>query len=129
ADFALPVGVAFQLRDDLIGVFAPPERTGKPFASDIRAGKRTALVIECFKRVDDREARFMRRVLGNSQATERELARFVHLLEESGAHRSVQARIRTLHRRGLNHLAKAKLRTPGKLLLESAARALIDRDS
>jgi geranylgeranyl diphosphate synthase type I len=127
--FAVPVGVAFQLRDDIIGVFAPPERTGKPFASDIRAGKRTALVIECLKRVDSRDARFMRRVLGNPEASERDLVRFVRLLEDSGALGHIEARIRMLYRRGLAQLAKSPLRAGGKLLLESAAEALIRRDA
>jgi geranylgeranyl diphosphate synthase, type I len=129
ADFALPIGVAFQLRDDLIGVFAPTAQTGKPFASDVRAGKRTALVLECLRRVSAADVRFMRRVLGNPNARQKDLARFVHLLDSSGAKALVEARIRTLHRRGLAKLSKAKLRAEGKALLASAATALIVRDA
>lgn len=42
--FGLPLGEAFQLRDDLLGVFGNPQQTGKPAGDDLREGKRTALV-------------------------------------------------------------------------------------
>lgn len=43
-EFGLPVGVAFQLRDDILGVFGDAEVTGKPSGDDLREGKRTVLV-------------------------------------------------------------------------------------
>ncbi|GHE12952.1 polyprenyl synthetase family protein [Streptomyces alanosinicus] len=42
--YALPVGEAFQLRDDLLGTYGDPEITGKPALDDIRQGKHTALL-------------------------------------------------------------------------------------
>ncbi|MER7975494.1 polyprenyl synthetase family protein, partial [Streptomyces sp. NPDC096080] len=42
--FGLPLGIAYQLRDDLLGVFGDPEVTGKPSGDDLREGKRTMLV-------------------------------------------------------------------------------------
>src|SRR5262249_22758792 len=46
AKYAKPVGVAFQLRDDLLGTFGDQGTTGKSNGADIRRGKRTALVVE-----------------------------------------------------------------------------------
>lgn len=43
-DFGLPLGVAYQLRDDLLGVFGDPDVTGKPAGDDLREGKRTVLI-------------------------------------------------------------------------------------
>ncbi|MCL3836739.1 polyprenyl synthetase family protein [Aeromicrobium duanguangcaii] len=43
-DVALPLGEAFQLRDDVLGVFGDPADTGKPAGDDLREGKRTVLV-------------------------------------------------------------------------------------
>ena len=42
--FGLPLGVAYQLRDDLLGVFGDPDVTGKPAGDDLREGKRTVLI-------------------------------------------------------------------------------------
>lgn len=129
AQFALPIGVAFQLRDDSIGVFGSPEATGKPFASDIRAGKRTAIVLESLRLATPAEGRFLRRILGNPMATDKDLKRFVRLLESTGAKKRVENRIATLYRRGMKQLAGAKLRSEGKLLLASAAAALVNRNA
>jgi geranylgeranyl diphosphate synthase type I len=48
--FGLPLGEAFQLRDDLLGVFGDPEQTGKPAGDDLREGKRTVLVASALER-------------------------------------------------------------------------------
>ena len=44
SEFALPLGQAFQMRDDVLGVFGDPAQTGKPAGDDLREGKRTVLV-------------------------------------------------------------------------------------
>lgn len=49
------LGVAFQLRDDLLGVFGDPERTGKPSGDDLMAGKRTALLAVGLARTDEHD--------------------------------------------------------------------------
>jgi len=48
--YGLPLGEAFQLRDDVIGVFGDPEKTGKPAGDDLREGKRTVLVATTLSR-------------------------------------------------------------------------------
>ncbi|MEI2726712.1 MAG: polyprenyl synthetase family protein [Verrucomicrobiota bacterium] len=48
--YGLPLGEAFQLRDDVLGVFGDPAETGKPAGDDLREGKRTVLVAEAFER-------------------------------------------------------------------------------
>ncbi|NED65133.1 polyprenyl synthetase family protein, partial [Streptomyces sp. SID10244] len=49
------LGVAFQLRDDLLGVFGDPDRTGKPSGDDLVAGKRTALLAVGLARAGERD--------------------------------------------------------------------------
>jgi geranylgeranyl diphosphate synthase type I len=44
SEYGLPLGEAFQFRDDLLGVFGDPSVTGKPAGDDLREGKRTALI-------------------------------------------------------------------------------------
>lgn len=52
SQYGLPLGEAFQLRDDVIGVFGDPEKTGKPAGDDLREGKRTVLVATTLSRAN-----------------------------------------------------------------------------
>lgn len=83
--FALPVGEAFQLRDDVLGVFGNPETTGKPAGDDIREGKRTALVALCAKGGSAEDIEWLDSTLGRSDLTEDEIQRARTLMEISGA--------------------------------------------
>jgi len=127
--YALPLGVAFQLRDDMLGVFSPELSTGKPFASDLRQGKRTVLLLEGLRRARRADRALLDRVLGNPKASRRDLERAVTFLSDSGARAAVNEQIGTLAQKALLALAKSRLRVPGKQLLASAVVALTDRGS
>ncbi len=59
--FALPLGEAFQLRDDVLGVFGDPVTTGKPAGDDLREGKRTVLVAFALDQAAPEESAIPRR--------------------------------------------------------------------
>jgi geranylgeranyl diphosphate synthase, type I len=65
--FGTDIGIAFQLRDDLLGVFGDPVVTGKPSGGDLREGKRTVLFAVALRYADERDpgaARFLRAKIG-----------------------------------------------------------------
>jgi geranylgeranyl diphosphate synthase type I len=63
--YGLPLGEAFQLRDDVLGVFGDPSQTGKPAGDDLREGKRTVLVAKALERATPAQAGLVRRLLGD----------------------------------------------------------------
>ncbi|HET7311837.1 MAG TPA: polyprenyl synthetase family protein [Mycobacteriales bacterium] len=65
SDYGLPLGEAFQLRDDVLGVFGDPEVTGKPAGDDLREGKRTALVALALDGANDAQTQQLRSRLGD----------------------------------------------------------------
>ena len=65
--YGLPLGTAFQLRDDLLGVFGDPAQTGKPAGDDLREGKRTVLVATALAKAGPAEAAVLNRRLGDPQ--------------------------------------------------------------
>ncbi len=69
-DVALPLGEAFQLRDDVLGVFGDPEQTGKPAGDDLREGKRTVLVARAAELTDDAGRDLLRTSLGTSDGVD-----------------------------------------------------------
>ncbi|MEU9126426.1 polyprenyl synthetase family protein [Streptomyces sp. NPDC048506] len=87
---ALPLGEAFQLRDDLLGVFGDPQITGKSRLEDLRAGKHTALVALAMRDAAPRHAAALQRLVGNPHLTEPEAAQVRDILTVSGARRQVE---------------------------------------
>jgi geranylgeranyl diphosphate synthase type I len=65
--YGLPLGEAFQLRDDMLGVYGDPEVTGKPAGDDLREGKRTVLIAFAFDAANESQAEQLRARLGDPQ--------------------------------------------------------------
>jgi geranylgeranyl diphosphate synthase type I len=125
--FAEPVGIAFQLNDDLLSVFGDPQKTGKPFASDIREGKRTELVNVALRQAGTSDRRALERALGNRKSSERSLRQAVRALERTGARAVVEKRIETLRSEAIDALRSRAFQANGRALLTSAAHALSAR--
>lgn len=91
--YAEPIGVAFQLRDDLIGVFGTEQEAGRPPASDLRSAKNTAVMREAFPRLSVADRARVDAVWGKPDARPDEVADAVRAIEQSGARRAVEARL------------------------------------
>ena len=83
--FALPLGEAFQLRDDVLGVFGDPARTGKPAGDDLREGKRTVLVGLTIDNAGGADRSFVDSNLGRQDLSDDEIARLCAVMVDSGA--------------------------------------------
>jgi geranylgeranyl diphosphate synthase, type I len=126
--FADPAGIAFQVRDDILGVFGAPEKTGKPAGNDLRAGKRTALIEETEARLNEREREPLSAVLGKSDASETALRAAMELIDRCGARAAVEARIERLDREAQAALQAGALTELGRARLEQLARLFAQRD-
>ncbi|MEW1913962.1 polyprenyl synthetase family protein [Kitasatospora sp. NPDC085895] len=93
--FALPLGDAFQLRDDLLGVFGDPREMGKSVLDDLRAGKATVLMALAVQRASRSELRSLRARFGRRNLTERDAEVVRSILERSGARQAVEEMIQT----------------------------------
>lgn len=127
--FGAPVGVAFQLRDDLLGTFGDRAAVGKPVGADLRAGKRTALIAEAYAILPSHEREPLERVLGKASATDEEIHAATALLERSGARRRVEARLAGLEREAREALQDESLAEAGRSLLTGLLDVLLKRDA
>ena len=125
--WAHPVGVAFQLRDDLLGAFGDENQTGKPIGTDLRTAKRTVLLATALKRARGRDHRILRGVVGKELASESRVRQAIEVLERCGARRVVEARIDELVAEAQQALDTGRLSLDGKALLEGAAHVLTAR--
>ncbi|MFF4398424.1 polyprenyl synthetase family protein [Streptomyces sp. NPDC001480] len=120
-------GIAFQLRDDLHGVFGAPHATGKPSGDDIRQGKPTYLVAVARARAGasgDTEALVvLDGCVGADRLTESRLAEVQRVLERTGARQVVERRAERLGGGSVRRLADAALREPAAERLRELLRA------
>lgn len=79
-----PWGLAFQMRDDDLGIFGDPETTGKPAGTDLVEGKRTALLALTWERANETERRALLEVLGNSAATSEQVSTATNIVGSLG---------------------------------------------
>jgi geranylgeranyl diphosphate synthase, type I len=125
--FGLPLGEAFQLRDDLLGVFGDAEVTGKPVGDDLREGKLTPLVAAAAARAAGPAAALLER-LGSPDLTDAEIAGLQGVLVETGACDDVERAIDRLVDEALKALAAAPLSTDARVALEELGTFVAWRD-
>jgi geranylgeranyl diphosphate synthase type I len=116
--YGLPLGEAFQLRDDILGVFGSPEVTGKPAGDDLREGKETYLVLQARRRAGPAGRGLLEGALGNAKLAEDEVAEVRRLISDCGALDATEARIGEL-------LAEAKAALAAAGGIDAAAGAVL----
>ena len=85
SDYGLALGEAFQLRDDLLGVFGDPEATGKPAGDDLREGKRTVLVAHALDAASDSQREIVESLLGRDDLELEGVEAIRRVLVDTGA--------------------------------------------
>jgi len=129
ARIGLPLGEAFQLRDDLLGVFGDPGTTGKPAGDDLREGKRTVLVARALRDAVPADRALLVAALGHRDLSGTQVDELRDVLRRAGADAGVETLIRELADPALAELAAAPLTDPGRSMLVALARAAVDRHS
>ncbi len=123
--FGADIGVAFQLRDDLLGVFGDPAVTGKPAGDDLREGKRTLLLALAVERAAQRRtpaaAAAIEQAVGDPDLSDETLDRVRALLDELGAVQAVEHRIAALTGSALDALSAATVTEPAASRLAELA--------
>ncbi|WP_203569206.1 polyprenyl synthetase family protein [Aestuariimicrobium ganziense] len=125
--FGSPLGRAFQLRDDLLGVFGDSQVTGKPAGDDLREGKRTTLIAHALAEAEPADARHLDSLLGSSDLDEEQVDQGRRVIESSGARAQVEADIQTGWQQALDALAGADLTESGRTALVALAEATVQR--
>ena len=126
-DYGLPLGQAFQLRDDLLGVFGDPSETGKPAGDDLREGKRTALVAMALDRATPDQAAVVRRHLGDPRLDDAGVAQLREVIDSTGARAEVETLIARLTEEALAALGQADVDDDARVVLAALAAAATTR--
>ncbi|GIG90082.1 geranylgeranyl pyrophosphate synthase [Plantactinospora endophytica] len=119
--YGLPLGEAFQLRDDVLGVFGDPGQTGKPAGDDLREGKRTYLVAAAFEATDPAGRDLLTRRLGDPGLDQAGIDAVREVITGSGALDRTERRIATLTDTALSALVNVDLEPEAREVLVDLA--------
>jgi len=125
----LPLGEAFQLRDDELGVFGDPATTGKPAGDDLREGKRTALLAMTLRRADEADRALVRERVGAPDLGEDEVVHLQGIMRATGAVEAHERMIDERYSAGMAALDAATLPAGADFLVRELAAALIRRSA
>jgi geranylgeranyl diphosphate synthase type I len=125
--FGLPLGTAFQLRDDLLGVFGDPASTGKPAGDDLREGKRTVLVAKVSELADAGEREEFDALFGDPGLTPADISRLRAIITGCGAVSAVETMIDENVARARSVLALGSFAEPAASVLGDLVDAATSR--
>lgn len=127
--FSRPLGIAFQLQDDLLGVFGDPELTGKPAGDDLREGKRTELIAHALDHLDESGASRLTGALGDTQLSDTDVVEIQDLLEASGARTALSGEVRDLGEQALTALDALDVADPVRQGLRRLTERILQRST
>ncbi|RBY88907.1 polyprenyl synthetase family protein [Blastococcus sp. TBT05-19] len=123
----LPLGEAFQLRDDVLGVFGDPAVTGKSADDDLREGKQTLLIALAEEAADDAGRRLLDELLGDPDASTADFDALRGLLVSTGARDRVEERIARRTAEAREAIAEAPIADDARAALDALAVAATTR--
>ncbi len=127
--FGDPLGRAFQVRDDLLGLFGRPEETGKSVQSDLAEGKHTLVIVEALERLEGMDRDRLSAMLGDHDLGADDAAVARELIERSGARRAAEAYVVASVEESLAALDTLSVDDGVAKALRDMATRLTDRDT
>jgi len=121
------IGEAFQLRDDVLGLVGDPDTTGKPVGDDIRARKATSVLVLARVGADHAVRRELTQLDALPEPGEQDIARYLRMVEETGAVRRAEILIEHRVRQGLATLSLVDMPPPARAALTHLAHLCTDR--
>ena len=125
--YGLTLGEAFQLRDDVLGVFGNPEQTGKPAGDDLREGKRTLLIALATKRANTQQADILRTHLGDPHLEAAGIEALREVIRDTDALAETEQRIEARLSDAIQAIADAPIDAEARSVLIALAHAAATR--
>jgi geranylgeranyl diphosphate synthase, type I len=128
SDYAVPIGIAFQIQDDILGAFGNEKKLGKPVCSDLREGKQTLLVVKAMEKGSGDQKKIIKKLLGKKDATSAEIEIFRRIVRETGSLEYSRELAKNLVQKGKRTLDKAEIKRETKEFLAGIADYIVNRE-
>lgn len=127
--YAMPLGKAFQIRDDILGLFGDEKKTGKPIGSDIAEGKQTLLVIKALELGSKEQKKNLEKILGKKDIGAGEIEQFRKIIKSCGSLEYCQDLAEKFISESLQALSEIVMKSEdARKFLEGIAQYMISRE-
>ena len=123
--FGMNVGRAFQIKDDLIGMFADEKKIGKSTLTDLQEAKKTLLIWHAYTHGNKKEKSLIRGVFAKDKVTKADLYNIRKIVKDTGAERFAHAEISRYIKKAQVALSKSALRSNFKIFLRKYSQKLM----
>jgi geranylgeranyl diphosphate synthase, type I len=106
--YGVEIGLAFQIQDDILGIFGDPQKTGKPSAGDLREAKKTHLLLHAFQNSNSEDKAYLERYIG-TKLTVPQIAKIQIIIQKSGALKAARLKARHHALKGVAAIPKKNL--------------------
>lgn len=129
SDYAINAGIAFQIQDDILGMFGDEEKLGKPNISDLREGKQTLLILKALEQATPEQSRIIKSALGNKRVTQELAGQVRQIIIATGSlEYSKQLAIDYVRKAKAALARRPKWQNSGREFLDSIADYMIERE-
>lgn len=126
--YSIPLGSAFQIRDDILGVFGQEKKLGKPIGSDIIEGKQTILVVKAIEKGTNKQKQILKETLGKNNCTLQDIENFKKVIIDTGSLEYAQVLSEKLVKQSLIALKSMKMKNDESMeFLRGIAEFIIKR--
>ncbi len=126
SNYGKKIGIAFQLIDDLIGIYGDSKITGKAVGNDIREGKKTFPILLAIQNLDYKDKVDLKEIFGKKNATDKSIKEIVNRIALIGVDKDVRSIAQTFIEDAFKILHKYDMSEP-LLSLENSARYIVER--
>ena len=126
--FAVPAGIAFQIQDDIFGIFGDERKIGKPVGSDIKEGKKTLLFAKAMENSDVAQKQELNKALGNKNISSEDINNIKDIIIKTGSLEFSKNKAKELIEDANKYLEDLEISAENKKFLNDFADFVIRRD-
>jgi len=129
--YAIPGGVAFQLQDDILGLYGDPIKTGKPAHSDLRQGKMTLLIIKALELGSKTQQKRLKEIWGKRNLTEAEANEARKIVRDTGSleySHKVSVKWAKKAQKAISEMKRRRWNNEAIYYLDGIAQYMVERD-
>ncbi len=128
SNYSIPLGIAYQIQDDILGIFGSEKQTGKPVGADIKEGKKTLLIAKALEFGNTKQKEEINSALGNQKISNGKIEKICRIVKQTGSLEYSQDLAKKLSYKSNAALEKSGLNEKSKIFFAKVADFIISRN-